>query len=87
MTLDQEGSGSIDEGFDTTVCTTEYGQKCIFPFIYDDITYSECTSVDNDHPWCAYEVDSEGTLVGDEWENCAASCTCNLGWEGTECDI
>ena len=55
-------------------CQTEGGQSCIFPFDYEGITYHECTSVDNDQPWCAYEVDSEGLLVGDEWENCGNTC-------------
>ena len=55
-------------------CQTESGQKCIFPFNYEGTTYHKCTSVDNDQPWCAYEVDSEGTLVDDEWENCDNTC-------------
>ena len=55
-------------------CRTVAGQKCILPFNYEGTTYSECTSVDNDQPWCAYEVDSEGNLVEGEWENCGNTC-------------
>ena len=55
-------------------CKTENGKKCIFPFNYEGTTYSACTSVGSDHPWCAYEVDSDRNLVGDEWENCDAAC-------------
>ena len=56
------------------VCRTENGQKCIFPFNYEGTTYNTCTSVDNDQPWCAYEVDSDATLVEGEWENCDNTC-------------
>ena len=55
-------------------CQTEGGQRCIFPFDYEGTTYHKCTSVDNDQPWCAYEVDSEGILVEDEWDNCGNTC-------------
>ena len=68
-------------------CRTENGQKCIFPFNYEGTTYDKCTSDDNDQPWCAYEVDSSGTLIEDEWGNCDAACTCPLGWRGENCDI
>jgi len=33
-------------------CTIEPHPDCVFPFNYQGITYSECTSVDYDQPWC-----------------------------------
>ena len=72
-------------------CETENGQKCIFPFNYDGTTYSECTSVDHDRPWCAIQtpltVDIDGNLVDEEWGNCDSTCSsCPPGWQGQNCD-
>ena len=67
-------------------CQTENGQTCIFPFNYKGTTYHQCPSVDNNVPWCAYEVDSAGTLVEGEWGNCTATCFCSHGWQGKNCD-
>ena len=44
-------------------------QNCQFPFIYNEVTYQDCTDVDNDGvPWCSVFVDPEGhhvpTMVG-----------------------
>ena len=47
---------------------------CVFPFHYDGTTYSECTSVDHDQPWCSVEVDSNGNHVGEKWGNCGPYC-------------
>ena len=69
---DEDGSGSSNDGCITN--STENGMKCIFPFHYQGNTYFECTSDDHDKPWCAYEVDNDGNLVDDEWENCYNSC-------------
>ena len=29
------------------------GGRCVFPFTYDGVTYSGCTDVAHDKPWCA----------------------------------
>lgn len=47
---------------------TAFGASCVFPFMYGDIQYYGCTSVDHDQLWCA-------TQSGDEyeWGNCNCS--------------
>ena len=34
------------------VCGTDNG-PCVFPFNYDGTSYSKCTTIDHDQPWCA----------------------------------
>ena len=43
-------------------CKTE-PSECQFPFIWNDVTYNECTTDGGDFAWCALEVDSEGRMV------------------------
>ena len=47
---------------------------CIFPFEYKSVTYNECSTADNDSPWCSVKVDGSGTTVPDNWGNCAPGC-------------
>ncbi|XP_071348975.1 macrophage mannose receptor 1-like isoform X1 [Trachinotus anak] len=35
------------------------GKLCMFPFMYGGQWYSDCTTVDSDHPWCATETNYE----------------------------
>ena len=64
---------------------------CIFPFTYYGITINECiispttagppttagslTRWLDDSPWCATEVNDDGSLK--EWKNCDESCSGN----------
>jgi len=49
-----------------------YNQNCQFPFIYNNITYNECTEVDNEGiPWCSVLVDFSNHHVPTFWGNCA----------------
>ena len=48
---------------------------CQFPFIWNEVTYTSCTSEGSEFPWCALEVDHEGVLVGNRWGSCDMS-TC-----------
>ena len=41
-----------------------YGAPCIFPFIYKDIAYNECTTVDKSYYWCATELNEDGVKTG-----------------------
>ena len=45
---------------------------CIFPFIYDGQTFSECTESGWDTPWCATEVTT--SLTYSNWDGCAPGC-------------
>ena len=42
-------------------CLTESGDKCIFPFKFNDVTYYECTWDYSNTPWCSTEADPSGT--------------------------
>ena len=39
------------------------GKKCIFPFLYNGKSYSQCTMVDNKKPWCSYKEESTSTTI------------------------
>ena len=45
----------------------------MFPFTYRGVTYKTCTTAesDNNKAWCATEVDSEGVVVNNKWQDCA----------------
>ena len=63
-------------------CKTIAGQDpykpCVFPFIYEDVSYDECTRANFDQLWCATEVDSDGEWT--KWGNCdMAPDTCPPG--------
>ena len=46
-----------------TLCTTLGGTKCVFPFTYQSIERYKCTYADSPMPWCATEVESNGTTI------------------------
>ncbi len=57
-TSDSEGNGIFD-------------MECDFPFSYNNITYSDCTEVDNNGiAWCSTKVNSNGVHVTGFWGNC-----------------
>ena len=49
--------------FDIVVKTVDDHQTCVFPFLYKNKLYSDCTSDDGSAPWCSltanYDVDRE----------------------------
>ena len=53
---------------------------CIFPFVFNNFTYSKCTwdasHFTNHKPWCSGETDAMGNhLTGQrKWANCASQC-------------
>ena len=59
-------------------------RECVFPFKYKGKTYEKCTEDHHDvgHPWCAYEVDSDGELGRwpRKWAYCGREERC-LGGE------
>ena len=50
------------------------GKQCVFPFIYENITYHTCTRKDSDKDWCAIEVDSNGVRIYGKWGYCSPNC-------------
>ena len=51
------------------------GKLCIFPFVYNGITYTTC-ALENDGYWCSTKVDSNGVHIGNQgnWGTCASDC-------------
>jgi len=66
----------IVEKAKSKACLTSLGNHCVFPFEYEGQTYNQCTSVgsENGRAWCATQVDSEGKVVRNKWEDCEHSC-------------
>ena len=59
----------------------------MFPFTFKGETHNKCTTSgsDNGAAWCATEVDSEGEVVRNKWEDCEEGCPgtdfeCNEGF-------
>ena len=61
-------SGSLSYDFVTTGGTVAEDTPCCFPFTYNNVLYTECTSVNHNRPWCATgSVYQEGNK---KWGNC-----------------
>ena len=67
---------SIITSYIFTVCHTEEGTPCIFPFKHKDKWYNECTKDDHSESkfWCSTKVDENGNH-DKEWGNCADNCS------------
>jgi len=68
-------------------CETVNKKQCIFPFTYKGTTYNSCTNAgsENGAAWCATEVDDDGEVVRNTWEDCGEGCpgtdfVCNEGF-------
>jgi len=57
-------------------CRTIKGQRCAFPFIYKGVTHNTCTKTDsvNGAFWCATELQPDGRVVNQKWEDCNDRC-------------
>jgi len=59
-------------------CTTTWGWKCKFPFIYKGDTHNECTFAHGRRKWCSTKTDENNKHVvgvGFNWGNCADQCS------------
>merc|ERR1712158_244392 len=68
-------------------CKTNTKKNCVFPFSYEGVTYNKCTNAgsENGAAWCATEVDANGEVVRNTWEDCEEGCPgtdfeCNEGF-------
>merc|ERR1719222_251612 len=52
-------------------CLTTDGDTCVFPFSYLGVEYYQCTYTSSPIPWCAIKVDPNGTVVINNWGDCA----------------
>jgi len=48
-----------------------FNQACVFPFRYQGNTYTECTTVQEDQPWCSTWTDSSDQHMSGHWGFCA----------------
>ena len=56
----------------TKGCQTVDGEDCVFPFIYKEKTFNECTKEGsmNSNPWCATRVMENRTVIPSNWGDC-----------------
>eukprot|EP00035_Acanthoeca_spectabilis_P039104 m.59035 g.59035 ORF g.59035 m.59035 type:complete len:527 (+) comp9439_c0_seq1:618-2198(+) len=61
---------------DVPTCDTQnnghMANTCVFPFIYEGVTYNECTMEDLNVPWCYHQVDAQGVGVSGQWGVCGS---------------
>lgn len=48
----------------------DFTKECNFPFIYNGVTYNDCTNVDESKPWCSIETDNSNNHITGEWGYC-----------------
>merc|ERR1719150_26319 len=76
-------------------CTTTDAKPCQFPFIWQNITFTSCTSLNDNAPWCATEVDSLKNFIAGPnsygWGYCSSSCPGDSGYpdsgDGPACEV
>ena len=52
-------------------CKTTHGKKCVFPFTFKGVTYTDCTKRSNYGVfWCSTKTDREGNYLPNYWGNC-----------------
>merc|ERR1712168_896732 len=56
----------------TTINAQNGTSYCLFPFIYKDITHSECITTDdpNGQLWCSTKQDSQNNHIKGNWRHC-----------------
>ena len=59
---------------DTTSCRTVADDPCIFPFKFNNVTYSNCTWDYSNTAWCSTSVDVHGIHIGGSKGTCGTGC-------------
>ena len=57
-----------------TVGGSQPHQACVFPFRYLGVTYTSCTTIGLDQPWCSTNTTTSGTHIPGYHGICPASC-------------
>merc|ERR1712226_500942 len=59
-------------------CTTQSGpypnQACVFPFRYNGVTYTSCTTQDKSDAWCSTNTTLAGTHIPGYFGYCPSTC-------------
>eukprot|EP00096_Caligus_rogercresseyi_P013896 TRINITY_DN647_c0_g1_i14.p1 TRINITY_DN647_c0_g1~~TRINITY_DN647_c0_g1_i14.p1 ORF type:complete len:313 (+),score=3.49 TRINITY_DN647_c0_g1_i14:40-978(+) len=65
-------------------CATTNGKNCVFPFMYNGVSYSTCTTVDfGNNAWCATSLTSSGE--SNAYGLCSSSCPLETTVAENEC--
>merc|ERR1712115_383882 len=79
-------SSCQEEQISLPSCTTESGpypnQPRVFPFRYNGVTYTSCTTQDKSQAWCSTNTTLAGTHIPGYFGYCPSSCP---GAEGSIC--
>ena len=67
---EQDSNCYVDEGM-----TLHTSKKCIFPFVYNGLTYKQCTYVKG-HLKCPIKVDAHGVAKESDMKHCGSSKSC-----------
>merc|ERR1719205_14861 len=71
-------SSCQEEVISVPSCTTTSGpypsQPCVFPFRYNGVTYSSCTTQDKSAAWCSTNSTLAGTHIPGYFGYCPSSC-------------
>ena len=66
------------ETISVPTCTTESGpypdEACVFPFRYNGVTYTSCTTQDKDQAWCSTKTTLAGTHTPGFYGYCPSTC-------------
>jgi len=77
------------ETIDVPTCTTESGPyanaACVFPFRYNGVTYTSCTTQDKDQAWCSTNTTLAGNHVPGYYGYCPTTCPGAETSGNTEC--
>merc|ERR1719477_279329 len=71
-------SSCQEEQISLQSCTTQSGpypsQPCVFPFRYNGVTYTSCTTQDKSQAWCSTTTTLAGTHIPGYFGYCPSSC-------------
>merc|ERR1712013_553528 len=72
-------SSCQEEQISLPSCTTQSGpypsQPCVFPFRYNGVTYTSCTTQDKSEAWCSTNTTLAGTHIPGYFGYCPSSCS------------
>merc|ERR1719410_1365315 len=79
-------SSCQEEEISLPSCTTDSGpysgNPCVFPFRYNGVTYTSCTTQDKSAAWCSTNTTLAGTHIPGYYGYCPSSC---LGDQQNSC--
>ena len=61
--------------------TTLNGEKCIFPFKFNNHMFYGCTAINYHRPWCATDLNIHGLILS--WDVCVADLSKSLIYSKT----